>query len=297
MSTIITIPHEVEVGGSTYYQINIKLPLRSFTIKKRYLEFQQLVLDLSRNLGIDSRDFPYDLPGKRINWLNKASIIEERKVGLAEFLNNIIQDSTLQNEREVLSFLQLPSNFRFTKDMLQNNRADLDSVQNNWYDVYRKLKLDILNESSSSISEKIHIRDRISRVYQPRIVDLVKTIGTGDEAIKKKQLIAQLQESIDKLLAQEVPKSKRVLGGAIKETPETLPLNNHELLQHQIQIHQNQDKELNQLRALIARQKQIGELINAEVEEQNEMLDRFNEEVDYTSSKIKQARRRAKKIL
>ena len=55
--------------------------------------------------------------------------------------------------------------------MLQNNRADLDSVQNNWYDVYRKLKLDILNESSSSISEQIHIRDRISRVYQPRILD------------------------------------------------------------------------------------------------------------------------------
>ena len=97
-------PHDIEIGGSTYYQINIKLPLRSFTIKKRYLEFQQLVLDLSRNLGIDSRDFPYELPGKRINWLNKTSIVEERKVGLAEFLNNLIQDSTLQNEREVLSF-------------------------------------------------------------------------------------------------------------------------------------------------------------------------------------------------
>lgn len=297
MSTI-TIPHDIEIGGSTYYQINIKLPLRSFTIKKRYLEFQQLVLDLSRSLGIDSRDFPYELPGKRINWLNKASIVEERKVGLAEFLNNLIQDSTLQNEREVLSFLQLPSNFRFTKDMLQNNRADLDSVQNNWYDVYRKLKLDILNESSSSISEQIDIRDRISRVYQPRILDLVRAIGTDkEEALKKKQLVSQLQESIDNLLVQKVPRSKRVLGGAVKETPETLPLNNKELLQHQVQIHQNQDKELDQLRVLIARQKQIGELINAEVEEQNEMLDRFNEEVDYTSSKIKQARRRAKKIL
>ena len=110
-------------------------------------------------------------------------------------------------------------------------------------------------------------------------------------------MVSQLQESIDNLLVQEVPRSKRVLGGAVKETPETLPLNNKELLQHQVQIHQNQDKELDQLRVLIARQKQIGELINAEVEEQNEMLDRFNEEVDYTSSKIKQARRRAKKIL
>ena len=165
--------------------------------------------------------------------------------------------------------------------MLQNNRADLDSVQNNWYDVYRKLKLDILNESSSSISEQIHIRDRISRVYQPRILDLVRAIGTDkEEALKKKQLVSQLQESIDNLLVQEVPRSKRVLGGAVKETPETLPLNK-ELLQHQVQIHQNQDKELDQLRVLIARQKQIGELINAEVEEQNEMLDRFNEEVDY----------------
>ena len=79
-------------------------------------------------------------------------------------------------------------------------------------------------------------------------------------------MVSQLQESIDNLLVQKVPRSKRVLGGAVKETPETLPLNNKELLQHQVQIHQNQDKELDQLRVLIARQKQIGELINAEVE-------------------------------
>ncbi|EMG45799.1 hypothetical protein G210_3994 [Candida maltosa Xu316] len=299
--SVITIPTETEISGSIYYQINIKLPLRSFIIKRRYSEFESLVSNLCRHLGIDNRDFPYSLPGKRINWLNKSNVIEERKVGLAEFLNNIVLDSSLQNEKEVLSFLQLPTNFRVTKDMLTNQRPDLESVQVNWYDVYRKLKSDIQSESVDSINEKIQMRDRMIKLYQPRMLDLLNTIDSNDreEAKKRKQLVGHLQEKLDELLDKELPKPKRVLGGASqpKETADTLPLNNQELLQHQIQIHKTQDQELEQLRIAISRQRQIGELINAEVEEQNSMLDRFNEEVDHTSSKIKQARQRARKIL
>lgn len=302
---VITIPSDTEIAGNTYYEINVKLPLRSFVVKKRYLEFELLVLNLCHQLGISNRDFPYSLPGKRIHWLNKAQVVEERKVSLAEFLNNIIQDTSLQNEKEVLSFLQLPLSFKFTKEMLTNNRADLESVEKNWYDVYRKLKLDIVNESATTINERIQLHNRINRLYQPRMIELLQTVSNVDhnEAIKRKQLIGQLQEKVDELLKNDQPrelKSKRVLGSgstSIKETAETLPLDNRELLQHQIQIHKDQDKELEQLRVMIARQRQIGELINTEVEEQNAMLDRFNEEVDYTAGRIKQARSRARKIL
>lgn len=199
---------------------------------------------------------------------------------MAEFLNNIIQDTSLQNEKEVLSFLQLPLSFKFTKEMLTNNRADLESVEKNWYDVYRKLKLDIVNESATTINERIQLHNRINRLYQPRMIELLQTVSNVDhnEAIKRKQLIGQLQEKVDELLKNDQPrelKSKRVLGSgstSVKETAETLPLDNRELLQHQIQIHKDQDKELEQLRVMIARQRQIGELINTEVEEQNAML-------------------------
>lgn len=302
---VITIPSDTEIAGNIYYEINVKLPLRSFVVKKRYLDFELLVLNLCQHLGISSRDFPYDLPGKRIHWLNKANVIEERKIALAEFLNNIIVDTSLQNEKDVLSFLQLPLSFKFTKEMLTNGRADLESVEKNWYDVYRNLKLDIQNESASTVNEKILLHNRINRLYQPRMIELLQTIGNAghDEVHKRKQLVGQLQEKIDELLSNDAPrpvKSKRVLGGrpsAVTETAETLPLDNKELLQHQIQIHQDQDKELEQLRVMIARQRQIGELINAEVEEQNFMLDRFNDEVDHSASRIKQARNRARKIL
>ncbi|RCK57437.1 Vacuolar morphogenesis protein 7 [Candida viswanathii] len=300
---VITIPSDTEISGSVYYEIHVKLPLRSFVVKKRYLEFELLVLTLCHHLGISSRDFPYSLPGKRIHWLNKTNVVEERKVALAEFLNNIVQDTSLQNEKDVLSFLQLPLSFKFTKEMLSNGRADLESVEKNWYDVYRNLKLDIVNESASNVNEKIQLRDRISRLYQPRMIELLQTLGNTDrnEVQKRKQLIGQLQEKVDELLSDDHPqlsKSKRVLGGgAAVETAETLPLDNKELLQHQLQIHKDQDKELEQLRAMIARQRQIGELINSEVEEQNAMLDRFNDEVDYTAGRVKQARNRARKIL
>ncbi|KAI5962970.1 uncharacterized protein KGF55_002762 [Candida pseudojiufengensis] len=285
----ITIPSEVNIDGSTFYQINIKLPLRSYSLKKRYSDFETLVNQLCHNIGINSKDFPYQLPGKRINWLNKNNIIEERKIGLSQFLNQIIQDKSLQNEPEILSFLQLPKNFKFQE------RAKIEN-KDNWYETYRNLKNDLNEENNQNI---VKLKERISKYYQPFMNDLIKSSSVTDkeEQTKRRNLISQLQNKIDSLLLvkpEETKKISRILG---KETEETLPLNNQELLQHQIQIHQSQDKEVEQLRILIARQKQIGVTINQEVEEQNYMLDKFNGEVEDTTDKIKQARRRARKII
>ncbi|KAI5956746.1 hypothetical protein KGF54_000363 [Candida jiufengensis] len=285
----ITIPSELNIDGSTYYQINVKLPLRSYTLKKRYSDFEGLVNNLCHNIGINTKDFPYQLPGKRINWLNKHNVIEERKKELSHFLNQIIQDKSLQNESEVLHFLQLPKSFKF------QDRAKIEN-NDNWYETYRNLKNDLAGENNENI---LRLKERITRNYYPVMSDLINSskVANIEESAKRTNMINQLQNKINELLLNQ-PKQKqnvsRILG---KETEETLPLNNQELLQHQIQTHQTQDKELEQLRIMIARQKQIGESINQEVEEQNYLLDKFNGEVEEATDKIKQARRRARKII
>ncbi|KAI5964558.1 hypothetical protein KGF57_001050 [Candida theae] len=297
----IAIPTEIDIDGSTYYQIDIKLPLRSYSIKKRYSDFEQLVDTLCHDLGINHKDFPYTLPGKRINWLNKYNVIEERKRGLTDFLNGMINDRSLQNEREFLNFLQLPKNFKFQDRPQVNNE--------NWHELYRGVKTELFDLSNTYGSNVIKLKEQIRKSIQPSINDLITSSGVEDktESSRRRSMISQLQSKIDEMLIQQPRQSSagafsRVLGGDggavnAKETEDTLPLNNKELLQHQVHIHQTQDQELEQLRKIIARQRQIGETINAEVEEQNAMLDRFNEEVEQTTDKIKQARRRTRRIL
>ncbi|KAI3407075.2 hypothetical protein KGF56_000062 [Candida oxycetoniae] len=304
----ITIPSEIDIDGSTYYQIDIKLPLRSYSIKRRYSDFNHLVSSLCHHLGINQKDFPHLLPGKRINWLNKGHVVEERKRELAQFLNNMICDKSLHNEPEFLCFLQLPKNFRF---------QDKPEITNdNWYEIYRKLKNDLINESAGDEKNVnlVRLKERMRNSYQPTIDNLSKAVrgDNKEETSKKKALVTQLQNILDQLQIYEHSKprdnntERRVLGGgggggskknSATETEETISLNNRELLQHQVQIQKDQDKELEHLRMMISRQRQIGETINTEVEEQNYILDKFNEEVENTTNKVQQARRRARKIL
>ena len=333
LKDVISIPNDIEIGGATYYQIHIKLPLRSFIVKKRYSDFEQFISNLCDNLGINVKDFPYSLPAKRINWLNnKNSIIEERKVELTKLLNNIIKDRSLQNEKIVLEFLQLPINFKFNNDIFKNDDNDGPSFLNmdvstsdSWLQVYRSLKQDIQDcQYPLSIQEKIRIKQKINTTYQPILQNLLKSRSqlslSNDEKQKRTSLINQLQTTLETILNSQLyqqshasdnmpggfRQAKRVLGATppppdlpkeTKETKETLPLSNQELLQQQIQIHKQQDQEVEQLRHLIARQRNMGELIHNEVEEQNLMLDRFNEEVDSAGDKIKNARHRARKIV
>ncbi|KAH7104493.1 syntaxin [Auriculariales sp. MPI-PUGE-AT-0066] len=87
----------------------------------------------------------------------------------------------------------------------------------------------------------------------------------------------------------------RIFGGGNKpvvaeETETTRPLDQHGLLNlQQLQI-EDQDVQLNQLSAILERQKHLGMAISNEIDEQNEMLDQFTDEVDRTTDKLKGAK-------
>ncbi|ABN66631.2 predicted protein [Scheffersomyces stipitis CBS 6054] len=316
MSEIISIPTTSTHGGATYYHVAIKLPLRSLTVQRRYSEFEDLVNGLCDNLGINVKDFPYELPSKRINWFksNTQNIISERKAELSRFLNQAIRDSTIQNSALLHKFLSLPVNFRFNSNLFNNNvnesthssvlSLDEGSIdESNWLEVLRVLRFSIqdsdVSANNAKIGDKIQIRDKINKLFQPCFVKLLSTLNgklkkelPTDEFSRRQALLKEIQANLQHL----VSTSRRVLGGP-KETKDTVGLSNQDLLQQQVQIHRQQDQEVEQLRMIISRQRQIGEMINAEVEEQNAMLDQFNEEVERASDKVQSARNRARNIL
>jgi regulator of vacuolar morphogenesis len=88
----------------------------------------------------------------------------------------------------------------------------------------------------------------------------------------------------------------RVLGAPIPETEHTRELDNEGVLQLQRQIMENQDLDVEELAKVVRRQKEMGLAIHTEVEEQNEMLQRLDEDADRVKKKIDIARKRTGKL-
>jgi regulator of vacuolar morphogenesis len=90
--------------------------------------------------------------------------------------------------------------------------------------------------------------------------------------------------------------SGRVLGAPVPETDKTRELDNDGVLQLQKQMMQDQDLDVEELAKVVRRQKEMGLAINEELEYQNELLKKVDEDVDRVQSKIKVAQKRVGKI-
>lgn len=90
--------------------------------------------------------------------------------------------------------------------------------------------------------------------------------------------------------------SGRVLGGPPKETERTRELDNSAVLQLQQQIMQEQDEDVLSLGKTVAKLKDMGIMINEELEVQNAMLGLVEQDTERLQSKIDVGRRRIGKI-
>lgn len=88
----------------------------------------------------------------------------------------------------------------------------------------------------------------------------------------------------------------RVLGAPLPETDRTRELDNQGVLLLQKREMESQDQAIDQLAAIIRRQKEMGIQINEEVERQTELLDSLDEDVDRVEGKVRIANRRIKKM-
>lgn len=339
---VISIPTtSISKDNVVFYNVKIKMPLRSTSVLRRYSEFTHLVDQLCYDIGINNKDFPYKLPLKASIWsmTNKNAVASERQIELAHFLNQVLRDKDLQNHPLVHEFLQLPASFNVTSSIFESKNKDASITEliildaqgldsHKWLEYSRLFRYHIneLRDSyntSGNIGMKVDIRDKINKIIKPNLAQLSDSLTNllnnhkidKREYSKRQDLLESLKSDLGALFGdldalngknsnQQTlfSNSRRVLGGAnttdnAKETNETLPFNNQELLQKQKQIHQQQDQDVAQLRRLIQRQKEIGQTINTEVEEQNELLDQVNQDVDRTNDRLREARKKARNIL
>jgi regulator of vacuolar morphogenesis len=92
------------------------------------------------------------------------------------------------------------------------------------------------------------------------------------------------------------PAGGRVLGAPLPETVKTRELDNEGVLVLQKQEMASQDEAIDQLTAVIRRQKAMGIQIKNEVDEQTEMLTALDQDVDRVNGKLSVARNRLKKL-
>jgi regulator of vacuolar morphogenesis len=90
--------------------------------------------------------------------------------------------------------------------------------------------------------------------------------------------------------------SGRVLGAPVPETDKTRELDNEGVLQLQKQLMQDQDLDVEELGKIVRRQKEMGLAIHGELEFQNKMLERVDEDAERVAKKIDIAKKRVGKI-
>ena len=361
----ISVPNTTISSGSkpyTIYNITLRLPLRSFTVQKRFSDFLTLHSGLTDQVGSPP---PCALPAK--SWFSRTvsnpQLTEERRRGLETYLKTIneIDDSRWRTTSVWRAFLNLPSSFA---NSTSSKAGALHSVITGpggggapiadpviWLDVHRDLKtqlqdarLNLTNRDQASTTQKQHEASAAAKSHLVKASSLITALEEGltniqkvaggdwggqklgeGELRRRKDLIASARkdrDGLENLLNAMATKSKldqtvasvqqtsdligsassthkpKVGGGRVlgKETAETRELGNQGVLQLQKQKMADQDLDVDELRKIVLRQKELGIAINQELEVQNDVLRMVDEDVDRVQGKIQIAKRRIGKI-
>jgi regulator of vacuolar morphogenesis len=340
----------------TIYNITLRLPLRSFTVQKRYSDFLTLHTCLSDQVGAPP---PATLPAK--SWFSRTvsnpDLTEERRKGLEAYLRAINEsdDARWRSCSAWRAFLNLPSSYA---NQMSSKAGALHSVVSGpgvggapitdptlWLDVHRDLKvqlrdarLNLTNRDQADNPQKQHEASAAAKSCLVKAGTMITALEEGlkssqggknegwgsgkladGEIRRRKDLIASAKkekEGLENLLSAMAQKSKldsavasiqekqnlvgtkpksggRILG---RETAETKELDNSGVLQLQKQKMADQDMDVEELRKIVTRQRELGIAINQELEVQNEMLRMVDEDVDRVQGKINIAKKRVGKI-
>jgi regulator of vacuolar morphogenesis len=356
--TEISIPNTTISDTSkpyTIYNITIRLPLRSFTVQKRYSDFISLQDSLTSQAGSAP---PVALPAK--SWFSRTvsnpDLTEERRRGLEHYLRTINEsdDSRWRFTSAWRSFLNLPSSL---SSQTGTKAGALHSVLSGpggagapitdatvWLDCHRDVKgqlhdarLHLTSRDQASSPQKQHEASAAAKSCLVKVGGMIHALEEGlkniqrdtggwgsqklgdGELRRRKDLIATAKkekEGLENLMNAMATKGKldnavatmhdtqklvgakpkasgRVLG---KETAETKELDNEGVLQLQKQKMADQDLDVEQLRKIVQRQRELGVAINNELEVQNDMLRMVDEDTDRVQAKMEIAKKRIGKI-
>ncbi|KAF3904340.1 Syntaxin-51 [Arthrobotrys entomopaga] len=160
----ISIPShitEAHPKPHTVYNISVRLPLRSFSLKKRYSDFDQLHKALISSVGAAP---PLPLPPKTYfkSTVSDNDFAEDRRKNLEEYLHAIQndQDPRWRESPPWRQFLNLPSSISNFDSSSTSIASHLNALSTSplidpvlWLDAYREMK-SLLQEARSEISRR-----------------------------------------------------------------------------------------------------------------------------------------------
>lgn len=342
----------------TIYNVTIRLPLRTYTVQKRYSDFVSFHTSLT-NQTVSAPPAP--LPAK--SWFSKtisnATFREQRRRGLEEYIRaiNDADDARWRTSSAWRSFLNLPASSASQAVSSSGGGAaanlhasltgpggvggDGSSQQapitdpTTWLDCHRDVKtqlhdarLHLTRRDQASTPQKQHECSSQAKSSLVRVGTMLGALdeglnnlksgsGGGDggggaqlgdgELRRRKDLLASARKEKDglenlmnamatkgkldtavasmqdkKSLIGNGPSSKPKTSGRVlgKETDQTRELDNEGVVQLQRQKMQNQDLEVDEIRKIVTRQKELGTAINEELHVQNEMLNLVDEDAE-----------------
>lgn len=302
-------------------------------LKKRFSDFVKLRSDLLEE--VNSNELPYELPERQFGiWSRQLSmskgVIRDRKVKLGKFLYDLLNDSfdtRWKYSNTVRKFLLLACDW---KSLLEKSGAVLSGSDKNittsrptgWLEAFRECK------TKFEECKGLYSTDRTKAIMKLRLLvnQIEKNLNemeiSTEELERRHNLLKTLKQDINKLsLETSIPALSSLnehdlihdalskdtgsnnLGlrptvgrRRIGETSETLKLDNQQMLQLHKTTMQDQDQELESLRKMIQRQKNISIEMNEELAQQNELMDSVDHQINTASSKLNRATRQAKRF-
>jgi len=179
----------------TLYTITLRLPLRSFTLQKRYSDFTTLHSTLTSQAGATP---PASLPSK--SWFTRTTsspeLTEERRKGLEAYLNTINEtdDNRWRNTSAWRSFLNLPSTTSSRSNLTSNLQNTINGAGGAqpitdpviWLDHHRDLKsqlhdarLALTRRDQASTAQGQHEASAQAKKGLVRAGTMIGTLDTG----------------------------------------------------------------------------------------------------------------------
>ncbi|OBZ86678.1 Vacuolar morphogenesis protein 7 [Choanephora cucurbitarum] len=193
--------------------------------------------------------------------------------------------ATLKDEKDAL--LKLASTGRQQdQDLLYNSPNNTQNKTNSNHDSTYQI-----NRATTAANK--YLDDRKSLFYGDETVNYgfpAQNSETMKEAPKRAHTIGH-GRAFGSAALQKQQQQK-----AAQETEVTRGLDNEGLVVHQQQLMDDQDQQIQQFSAILARQRQLGISIGHELETQNQVLDELDADVDRTQTKLKFANKKLQKI-
>lgn len=305
MNISISIPGYSE-STPTYFTVQVSMERSTYNVRKRYSDFEAFHTSIEQEMGERA---PVDLPPKK--WIGNRGreFLEDRRRRLEIYLRSMTKREEWRDSLTFQQFLEVTKHMNQnktelnkgewtrrvteTKDFIHRASQASGGADERKYTVMAGAKI---KELENHLVGNHSLGDGEYRRRKDLLHDLSRNLlniskGSGDSNTPSSGTVSSLFNTPSS--------SKRVLGGGGGggvETDRTRDLNNAELMLQQKDDMSDQDQVIQMLRSTIQRQRQLGEQINEEIVDQNQLLDELDADTHQFSSRLNQAKKRVSKF-